>query len=100
MIRLWIALEHHVYSVTRQPFIIRQRQLLGGGCINQASRISDGQRTFQHIKALLADREFIGNKWLKFLKNKKLALLFVLKRMLRFLIAVAYPFKQNTYSGS
>ena len=43
---LWTALEHHLYAVTRQPFTIRQRQSLGGGCINQAWRISDGQQTF------------------------------------------------------
>ncbi|HRZ08196.1 MAG TPA: fructosamine kinase family protein, partial [Candidatus Competibacteraceae bacterium] len=46
MTPLWTALEHHIYAVTRQPFIIRQRQPLGGGCINPAWRISDGQRIF------------------------------------------------------
>lgn len=46
MIRLWTALEQHIYAVTSQPFIIRQRQPLSGGCINQAWRISDNQRTF------------------------------------------------------
>ena len=46
MIHLWTALEHHLHAVTGQTFIIRQRQPLSGGCINQAWRISDGQRTF------------------------------------------------------
>ena len=46
MIHLWAALEQHIHAVTGQPFIIRQRQPLGGGCINQAWRISDDQRTF------------------------------------------------------
>ena len=46
MIRLWTALEQRIHAITRQPFIIHQRQPLGGGCINQAWRISDDQRTF------------------------------------------------------
>ena len=46
MIHLWAALEQHIHAITRQPFIIRQRQPLGGGCINQAWRFSDDQRTF------------------------------------------------------
>ena len=46
MTDLWTALEHHIHTVTGQPFVIRQRQPLGGGCINQTWRVSDGQRDF------------------------------------------------------
>lgn len=46
MTDVWTAIEHHIYAVTGQPFAIRQRQPLSGGCINPAWRISDGQRTF------------------------------------------------------
>ncbi|MBK8538066.1 MAG: fructosamine kinase family protein [Candidatus Competibacteraceae bacterium] len=46
MTDFWIALERHISAVTGQPFTLRQRQPLGGGCINQAWRVGDGQRAF------------------------------------------------------
>ncbi len=39
-------MEQHVGAVTGQRFVARQRQPLGGGCINQAWRIGDGERDF------------------------------------------------------
>jgi protein-ribulosamine 3-kinase len=46
LIDFWTALERHIRTVTGQPFAIRQRQSLGGGGINPAWRVSDGQRVF------------------------------------------------------
>lgn len=46
MTDLWTALERHISAATGQSFTIRQRQPLGGGCINQAWRVSNGQRVF------------------------------------------------------
>ncbi len=46
MTDFWTALEHHIHAVTGQPFVIRQRQPLGGGGINPAWRVNDGQRVF------------------------------------------------------
>ena len=42
----WNELEQRIGVVTGQRFIARQRQPLGGGCINQAWRVGDGERDF------------------------------------------------------
>ncbi|QQS55814.1 MAG: fructosamine kinase family protein [Candidatus Competibacteraceae bacterium] len=39
-------LEQRIGAVTDQRFVARQRQPLGGGCINQAWRVGDGERDF------------------------------------------------------
>lgn len=42
----WIALEQRIGAVTGQPFAIRQRHPVGGGCIHQAWRVSDRDREY------------------------------------------------------
>ena len=39
-------MEQHISAVTSRRFVARQRQPLGGGCINQAWRVGDGERDF------------------------------------------------------
>lgn len=39
-------MERHIAAVTGRRFVVRQRQPLGGGCINQAWRVGDGERNF------------------------------------------------------
>lgn len=39
-------MEQRIGVVTSQRFVARQRQPLGGGCINQAWRVGDGERDF------------------------------------------------------
>ena len=39
-------MEQHIGTVTGQRFVARQRQSLGGGCINQAWWVGDGERDF------------------------------------------------------
>ena len=46
MSECWAALERQIEVATGQPFVARQRQPLGGGCINRAWRTSDGMRDF------------------------------------------------------
>jgi protein-ribulosamine 3-kinase len=46
MTDFWTALEHQIGAATGRPFAARQRQPLGGGCINPAWRVSDGQRDY------------------------------------------------------
>lgn len=36
----------HIAQLTGKPFQMTSQQTIGGGCINQAAAISDGQRTF------------------------------------------------------
>lgn len=43
---LWLALEQEIGVATGQPFTIRQREPVGGGCIHQAWRIGDGERSY------------------------------------------------------
>jgi protein-ribulosamine 3-kinase len=42
----WMALAQRIGATTGQPFAIRQRQPVGGGCIHQAWRVGDGDRTY------------------------------------------------------
>jgi fructosamine-3-kinase len=44
MTDFWTTLEQQIASATGRPFTARQRQPLGGGCINSAWRLSDGER--------------------------------------------------------
>ena len=44
--QFWNVLEQRIGVVTSQRFVARQRQALGGGCINQAWRVGDGERDF------------------------------------------------------
>jgi fructosamine-3-kinase len=43
---IWQTIEQKIQSVTGQPFEIRDRQSVGGGSINQAYRIGDGQQVY------------------------------------------------------
>ena len=43
---LWPAISTQIEQATGQPFAMRTEQALGGGCINRASRIGDGERDF------------------------------------------------------
>ena len=40
------AIAQHISQVTGQPFELQSQQSIGGGCINQATKVSDGQRAF------------------------------------------------------
>ena len=42
----WMALAQRIGAATSQPFAIRQRQPVGGGCIHQAWRVSDGDLAY------------------------------------------------------
>lgn len=42
----WSALSTQIEQATGQPFSVRSEQAVGGGCINQACRIGDGEREF------------------------------------------------------
>jgi fructosamine-3-kinase len=43
---MWEAIAQHISDKTGTPFTIQDRRAVGGGCINQAYRISDGSRSF------------------------------------------------------
>ncbi len=42
----WSALEHRIGADTGRPFVARQRRPLGGGCINQAWRVGNGEQDY------------------------------------------------------
>ena len=42
----WAVIEQHIRATTGEPLQIGRRQPLGGGCINQAWRASDGKRDY------------------------------------------------------
>jgi hypothetical protein len=46
MTDFWTSLERQIGLTTGRPFAARQRQSLGGGCINAAWRVSDGERDY------------------------------------------------------
>lgn len=46
MADFWTVLESDLHALTGQPFVLHQRQSLGGGCISAAWRISNGKREF------------------------------------------------------
>lgn len=43
---LWLNISEHISSVVGKPFVIRDRQALGGGCINQAYRLSSAEQHY------------------------------------------------------
>ena len=43
---MWDAIARHISDKTGTPFTIQDRRSVGGGCINQAYRVSDGSRSF------------------------------------------------------
>ncbi len=43
---MWTRIAEHISQTTGQPFKGKSTRSIGGGCINQASMLSDGQRTY------------------------------------------------------
>jgi fructosamine-3-kinase len=43
---LWLNIGHHIEAVSQRPFIIRDRRSVGGGSINQAYCVSDGEQRY------------------------------------------------------
>jgi len=43
---VWTPIAEQISQATGQPFAIRDRRPVGGGCINQAVALSDGDRTY------------------------------------------------------
>jgi fructosamine-3-kinase len=43
---MWDEIARHISDKTGTPFTLQDRSSVGGGCINQAYRISDGSRSF------------------------------------------------------
>ncbi len=51
----WSAIAEQIAATTRQPFELRKTTAIGGGCINQAYRATDGKRSF-FVKTNHADK--------------------------------------------
>ncbi len=51
----WDSLGQHIATATGEPFTVRSRRALGGGCINTAQVVGDGTRDF-FVKTNLAVR--------------------------------------------
>ena len=43
---VWTEIQQHISQVTGQAFVIRDRKSVGGGSINQAYQVSDGQQHY------------------------------------------------------
>ncbi|MEO1068205.1 MAG: fructosamine kinase family protein, partial [Cyanobacteria bacterium J06638_6] len=43
---MWTVIAQHIAAKTGTAFVIRERHSVGGGCINQAYQISDGDRSY------------------------------------------------------
>lgn len=43
---LWQTISQHISDTTGEKFNIDKQQAVGGGCINQTTKLSDGQRSF------------------------------------------------------
>ncbi len=43
---MWNQIVDHIEQVTKEPFQIRDRRSVSGGCINQGYRLSDGSRSY------------------------------------------------------
>ncbi len=52
---LWEEIAETISQTTGAPFMVRERHALGGGCINSAYRIGDGQQSY-FVKLNGADR--------------------------------------------
>lgn len=46
MMTLWSAIAPQISQATGHPFSVQEQRSIGGGCINQAYRISDGSRSY------------------------------------------------------
>lgn len=67
MADIWSDIAAHISRVTGQPFQAKQTRSIGGGCINQAYSLSDGQTTFfaklnQASKLAMFEAELAGLK--------------------------------------
>ncbi|MGD1948484.1 MAG: fructosamine kinase family protein [Leptolyngbyaceae cyanobacterium] len=67
MADIWADIAAHISQVTQQPFYGKQTRSIGGGCINQAYGLSDGQTTFfiklnQASKLAMFEAELAGLK--------------------------------------
>lgn len=43
---MWDQIAKHITTWTKQPFTIKDRQSVSGGCINQGYRVSEGDRSY------------------------------------------------------
>ncbi|PSN18127.1 hypothetical protein C7271_14120, partial [filamentous cyanobacterium CCP5] len=64
---MWNRLEERISKATGETFEIKDRRSVGGGCINQAYRISDGQRDFflklnNAVQVAMFEAEALGLK--------------------------------------
>ncbi|MFE4107851.1 fructosamine kinase family protein [Almyronema epifaneia] len=64
---MWNTIAQHISQTTGQPFEIRDRRSVGGGSINQAYAITDGEQTFflklnQATQLAMFEREALGLK--------------------------------------
>ena len=64
---MWNAIAQQISQTTRSPFQIRDRRSIGGGSINQAYSITDGERTYflklnQASQAAMFEAEALGLK--------------------------------------
>ncbi len=62
---MWQTIQEHIHQVTHIPFLIQERRSVGGGSINQAYQVSDGnQRYFvklnQANKVSMFEAEALG----------------------------------------
>lgn len=67
MADIWADIAAQITQVTGQPFQVKQTHSVGGGCINQAYGLSDGQTTFfiklnQASKLAMFEAEMAGLK--------------------------------------
>ena len=67
MADVWPDIAKHISQSLDQPFQIEHTYSVGGGCINQAYRLSDGAATFfvklnQASKLAMFEAEFAGLK--------------------------------------
>lgn len=64
---MWNLLEERISKATGETFEIQDRRSVGGGCINQAYRISDGRRSFflklnNAVQVAMFEAEALGLK--------------------------------------
>lgn len=64
---MWDAIAQQISNKTGKPFTLQDRRAVGGGCINQAYRISDGDHSFflklnQAAQVAMFEAEALGLK--------------------------------------
>ncbi|MEM6251749.1 MAG: fructosamine kinase family protein [Cyanobacteria bacterium P01_D01_bin.156] len=64
---IWVDIAAHIRQITGQAFVVADTTSIGGGCINQAYQVSDGQRNFfvklnQASKLAMFEAELAGLK--------------------------------------